>query len=138
MATVRKHKREAAIAALLSNRTIKAAAAQCGMSYSALLVWLRTDTEFQAMYAAEKKSLLEGVKSALLQSAVSSVKVLQDSIDDEMESPLSRLPAVKFAIESAINIEISDAVLAKIDQPSKDEWDCIPSSIKSDEGEDAE
>jgi hypothetical protein len=136
MATKRRHKWEQIISCLLSSRTLKEASAKLNMNYSSLVRLVRSDEEFKERYLAERKSLLNDVKTSLLQSAVTGAKVLQDGLDDEMESYVSRFPLAKFAIESAINIEISDAVLAKIEQPSKDEWDCVPSS-KNDE-EDAE
>ena len=137
MATKRIRKREQAISSLLSCRgNVKAAAEQCGMSYSTLLQWLRNDGEFIAMYNAEKKSLLDGVKSSLLQSAVSGAKIVQNGLDDETTSPLERFPIAKFALESALNLEISQAVLDKIDgKDSKSEWDCTLPTRNDEESE---
>jgi hypothetical protein len=68
-------KKEAAIAALLSEPTVAAAAQKAAVAESTLRRWL-TLPDFQAAYSAERRSLLERTASRLLSASTHAVNAL--------------------------------------------------------------
>jgi hypothetical protein len=140
MATKNKKKWNEAIAALLSTKNAKQAAAKCSIRYNTLCHWMRNDPEFIALYRAETKSLLDDVKTSLRQLAIPAVEVMQDALLDELTTPLERFPVVKFTLETVLNLELSEAALKTIEEPSEespeDEWNRVdPDNDNHHEGE---
>lgn len=73
-------KGEAAIAALLSRRTVEEAAAEAGVSYSTLKGWLRRPA-FRAAYAAARERVLERTVARLLAVTGKAVDALEKNLD---------------------------------------------------------
>jgi hypothetical protein len=68
-------KQEAAIAALLAEPTVEAAAAKAGVAYSTLKGWLKRP-EFKSAYAAARASVLERATALLARYSAAAVLVL--------------------------------------------------------------
>src|SRR5918997_1873267 len=71
----RLRKEEAAIAGLLTEPTIAAAAAKAGVSESTLVRWLQEPT-FKAQYRAARREVVEGAIGRLQQAATQAVDTL--------------------------------------------------------------
>ncbi len=69
-------KKEAAVAALLSCRTLAQAAAKVGIGERTLRAWLKDDLEFRSAYAAARRQLLEHSLSRLQSVTGRAVTVL--------------------------------------------------------------
>jgi hypothetical protein len=74
------NKREAAIAALLTERTVEEAAAKAGISYRALKLWL-TQPDFAAAYRAARAAILDRTVASLLRTCTKAVDRLEQNLD---------------------------------------------------------
>jgi hypothetical protein len=75
----KKHRREAALAALLTEKTLAEAAAKAGIAERTLKNWLR-QPEFQAEYAARRQGVLERTVGQLLQLSGEAVDALRRNL----------------------------------------------------------
>jgi hypothetical protein len=71
----RPQREEAALAALLSEPTIRAAAEKAGIGESTLLRWM-SEPEFKARYRASRRSVVESAIGRLQQAATQAVDAL--------------------------------------------------------------
>jgi hypothetical protein len=76
----KKHRREQAIAALLSEPTVEAAATTSGVSYRTLKGWLR-QSAFRAAYLRARQEVLDGTISKVVSASVRAVDVLAAALD---------------------------------------------------------
>jgi hypothetical protein len=72
-------KAEAAIAALLAEPTVEAAAAKAAVSYASLKAWLKRPA-FAAAYAAARKEVLAGTVNLLTKYSAAAVTVLAKNL----------------------------------------------------------
>ncbi len=87
---------EQAIAALLSEPTVEAAAGQAGISYRTLKLWLARP-EFQAAYRAARAELLERTVARLLRACDRAVGRLERNLDAETVQGSNRAAALILA-----------------------------------------
>lgn len=80
-------RKEAAIGALLSHKTLAEVARECKISERTLRRWMRSRS-FNLRYRRERNMMLEGVVDALKQSAVECVEILLD-IARNKKNPVS-------------------------------------------------
>jgi DNA-binding MurR/RpiR family transcriptional regulator len=101
-------KQEKAIAALLSEPTMRAAAAACGMSETTLWRMLQ-DLDFQECYRRARGQSVQNAISRLQKASARAVDVLLQNL--EAESPGAQIRAaeliLKFALEAT---ELSDLI----------------------------
>ena len=104
---------ESAIAALLTETTVKNAATKCGISYSTLQRWM-LEAEFQKLYNDAKNELLQSVKNQLRQLGTKAVATLNDSIDDRAVATNDKLSASKFVIDRILEFEVTDSLNVRL------------------------
>jgi len=107
--------REQAVLALLSEKTLGAAAARCGVNEKTLRRWLKSDEVFKADYADARQATFEagmGRIQALTARAVDTFKDLLDAT----EYPSVRLGAARTVAELAIHQHDADTILRKLDE----------------------
>jgi hypothetical protein len=91
-------KQEQAIAALLTETTIEAAATVCGVSLRTLKRWL-ADDGFQREYRAARRHLVERATGRLREAMGRAVKVLDEVAADKEAASAARVTAASRIIE---------------------------------------
>lgn len=87
------------IAALLSCRTVKEAAAQCHVCERSILRWLADDAEFAKQYSAARAALLRATTNRLLMAGDGAAKTLQVVSNDSGAPAGARVMAAARMIE---------------------------------------
>ena len=102
----RPHKEDAALAALLSEPTIEAAARKAGIGESTLLRWMAEPT-FKARYRAARRSVVESAVGRLQQAATQAVDSLTRNLTCGI--PAVEVGAAKSVLDQAIKaVELVD------------------------------
>jgi Helix-turn-helix domain of transposase family ISL3 len=105
---------ESAVAALLTETTVKNAAAKCSISYSTLQRWM-LEPEFLKLYNDAKNELLQSVKNQLRQLGTKAVATLNDAIDDRTVATNDKLSASKFVIDRILEFEVTDSLNVRLE-----------------------
>ena len=106
---------EQAIAALLSNATIRAAAEAVAVDERTLRDWLK-DPEFKADYLEARRACLTQATGALTQAATKAVSALTTVMDDPESPPQVRVSAARTILDLAYKgAEIED-ITARIER----------------------
>ena len=104
-------KQEHAIVALLSQPTVEAAAAECGISPKTLYRWLR-DPTFKARYRTARSAVLESAIANLQQITSDAVATLKRNLN--AKQPSAQISAAKLIIDNAFRgqelIDLGDRV----------------------------
>ncbi len=101
-------KQEAAIAALLSHGTVKAAALACGVSEATLWRWMQLP-EFQTRYRAARRLVVETAIAQLQSDCTKAARVLIEVAEDKAAPASSRVAAARTILEQAVGgIELVD------------------------------
>src|SRR5262245_53350225 len=100
------HKQEAAIAALLSEPTISAAAAKVPVAERTLKEWL-TDPAFQRAYREARQSILDRVVVRLLDACGVAVAKLRANLDEGRPGEQTRA-AVAILTQATRGVELLD------------------------------
>ena len=104
----RLRKEEAAIAGLLTEPTIEAAAVKAGVSESTLVRWLQ-EPAFKAQYRAARRSVVEGAIGRLQQAATQAVDALARNLT--CGTPAVEVGAAKAILDQSIKaVELVDLV----------------------------
>ena len=106
---------EQAVSSLLSSKDCKAAAANCGISYSTLLRW-QHEPAFQKLYNDAKQEILESVKNQIRQLGLNAVRKMGDVISDVTVDTNEQLNASKYVIDRILQFEITDGLTLRLDQ----------------------
>src|SRR5262249_19805854 len=106
-------KQEQAIAALLSEPTVEAAAKQADVSHNAMKGWLKNPA-FQAAYRAAKRAVLEETVAALQRAAGDAVEALKRNLT--CAQPASEIRAAQVILEQAAKGLESVNLLAEIEE----------------------
>ncbi len=117
--TPKQHK---AVACLLSEATISAAAAKAGIAERTLHGWLQ-DPLFEAAYRAVRREAVGQAVARLQQMSTHAVTVLATVMADKTTPPSTRVMAAKSILEFAIRaVELEDleARLAVLEQAMKE------------------
>jgi transposase-like protein len=110
-------RKEAAIAALLSTRTIEEAARQAGISSRTLLRWLK-DPEFREEWLSARRQSLSQATARLQNAAGAAASLLTKALVDPSISP-ARLKAAQCVLEMAykgLDSEDFDIRLTKLER----------------------
>ena len=94
--------REQAILALLSEKTLGAAATTCGVNEKTLRRWLANDEAFQADYAEARQATFEAGMGRIQALTARAVDTLEDLLDAE-KYPSVRLGAARTVAEIGIH-----------------------------------
>lgn len=101
-------KREKAILALLSHRTIKEAAESVGIGEATLWRWLQ-DQDFQKAYQSARREAVRQAIASLQQASGEAVAVLKELMLSESTPATVRVTAAKAIIEYSIKaVEVED------------------------------
>jgi hypothetical protein len=92
------HRQEAAIAALLAQPNLTAAASSCGISERTLRRWL-TNKVFAGLYEKERGKLFIGIVDLLKSECAGAVQVLAAIANDGKSPAASRVSAASRIIE---------------------------------------
>ena len=99
---------DAALAALLSEATIEAAAKKAGIGESTLLRWL-AEPIFKARYREARRQVVEHAVSGLQQAAGKAVAVLVAIAEDGAAPPAARVSAAKIILDQSFRgMEVLD------------------------------
>lgn len=90
---------ELAIAALITENSIAAAARTAGIGETTLLRWLR-DRDFQCAYRAARRQVVESAVAQLQQATGEAVAALRRNLSEG--SPASQVAAARVILEQAI------------------------------------
>ncbi len=111
------HKQEKAIAALLSEPTVTAAAAKCGIGERTLHTWLHDIPAFAAAYTAARHDAVGQAVGRLQHATGIAVDALIDVLDSEY-APVApaavRVSAAKVIIEYALRFRELDELESRI------------------------
>ena len=107
--------RERAILALLSEKTLGAAAEKCGVNEKTLRRWLANDEAFQAAYAEARQATFEAGMGRIQALTVKAVETLEDLLD-ATQSPNVRLGAARTVAEMGIHQHDADTIMRKLDE----------------------
>ena len=100
---------EEAIAALLTEASIEAAAQQVGIGYRTLHRWLREDTDFQKAYRKAKRHVVEQAMTQVQQASGTAVATLLAVMQDPETPASAKVSAAKAVLEQALKtVEIED------------------------------
>ena len=101
-------KMEAAVAALLTQRTVEDAARAAGISVSTLLRWQKVP-EFSAAYRQARRAAVSQSSARLQQASSAAVSVLLKLMVDPQTPPACRLRAAETVLNQGIRgVEIED------------------------------
>lgn len=101
-------KMEAAVAALLTERTLEEAARVAGISVSTLLRWQK-DPEFSAAYREARRAAVSQSSARLQQASSAAVAAVLRIMVDQKAPPASRLRAAEIVLSYGIRgIELED------------------------------
>lgn len=101
-------KKQEAIAALLTQPTIREAAKTAGVGEKTLWRWLQNQ-EFQEAYREAKRRVVEEGISKLQQVCGEAVKTLEEIMRNQENPPSSRVTAARIILEMTIKaVEIDD------------------------------
>jgi hypothetical protein len=99
-------RREDAIAALLTQPTVKAAAAQAGVNEKTLRAWLKQPA-FRAQYQAARLAVLEGCVAQLLAAGADAVAKLRELLKSRNPHAAARA-AIAILAAGAKGVEVMD------------------------------
>ncbi|HEY5380656.1 MAG TPA: hypothetical protein VIJ65_00240 [Acidobacteriaceae bacterium] len=106
-------KAEEVIAALLSGRSLKLAAQDCGLGYRTLKTWLSSEW-FRAEYAAAKKCLLDTTVNHLRTVSGQAVATLYDVAVDATNPPAARAGAARAILEVLFRAVETQEILERL------------------------
>jgi len=105
--------RDRAVLALLSEKTITAAAKMAGVNESTLRRWLAEDEAFQAAHAAARQASFEAGISRVQALTGKAIDTL-DELLDATDHPNVRLGAARTVAELGIHQHDADTILRKL------------------------
>jgi hypothetical protein len=120
-------KRELAIAALLTEPTVEAAALKAGVGYRTLKSWLK-DREFLASYRRARSAVVEGALGRLQQVTGEAVDTLRRNLTcgrpgDEIKAAVAVLDHAIKAVELAdLEARLTALEDGRYEQPTRTSW----------------
>lgn len=112
------HKKEQAIAALLSHRNVEEAARATGISANTLLRWTR-EPDFDTAYRKARRTAFSQSVARLQQASSAAVTTLLKIMTDPNAAPSTRVRAAEVVLEratKAIEIEDIDVRVAELER----------------------
>lgn len=101
-------KHDAAIAALLSTRTVRDAAKKCKLSETTLYRLLQTP-DFKTKFRAARRELVEATTAQLQQDGADAAKALREIVNNKKAPASVRVSAAKVILEQGIKaVELVD------------------------------
>lgn len=91
-----------ALAALLTEKDIKAAAAKAGCGETTLHRWLKEDANFKSVLGEQKKALLDSTVRRLASVSVKAVNTLEDIMENKKTPAGIRVRAAAIILDQAV------------------------------------
>ena len=107
--------RERAILALLSEKTLGAAAGKCGVNEKTLRRWLAGDEAFKKAYTEARQATFEAGMGRIQALTARAVETLEDLLD-ATQSPNVRLGAARTVAEMGIHQHDAETILRKLEE----------------------
>jgi hypothetical protein len=111
-------KTEQAIAAVMRCRTIKEAAADCGLSYGALKMWLKQDW-FRAEYDEAKRQMLDSTINQLRTAGGDAVSLLHKVVKNPKLATTPRVTAARAIVELLLKCVETQDIVARLERIEK-------------------
>lgn len=109
----RDRKREAAVAALLSQSTVEDAARVTGVGATTIYRWLQ-DAEFLSMFRAARRRALDRATARLAAVSVEAVEVLREVMQDTEAQASARVSAAKAVLDAATKTAETEDLSARV------------------------
>jgi hypothetical protein len=106
--------REAAILALLTEKSVPLAAERCGVHESTLRRWLTEDAEFKAAYDQARQALYRAGMARVQTLTGKGVETLEELLDAK-KFPAVRLGAARTLVEIGIHQHDTETILRKLE-----------------------
>lgn len=106
---------QAAILALLTEKTLSLAARRAGVGERTLRRWLNDDTDFQAEYAAARQATFSAGINRVQALTGKAVDTLEELLSTK-EHPHVRLGAARTVIEVALHRHDEETIMKKLDE----------------------
>ncbi len=104
------HKREQAVAALITSSSIAEAAQTVGIGERTLFTWLQ-DSEFKEQYRQARREVVGQALANLQRTSSIAVSTLSEIMEDRSAPASSRVSASKAVLELAIRaVELEDVI----------------------------
>ena len=107
--------REQAILALLSDKTLAAAARRCGVNERTLRRWMADDEEFKRELTEARRLMFQSGMNRVEALAVRAVDTLEDLLDAK-KNPSVRLGAARTLVELGLHRHDPETILEKLDE----------------------
>ncbi len=107
--------RERAILALLSEKTLGAAAGKCGVNEKTLRRWLAGDEAFKKAYTEARQATFEAGMGRVQALTARAVETLEELLD-ATQSPNVRLGAARTVAEMGIHQHDAETILRKLEE----------------------
>ena len=109
----RDRKREAVVAALLSQSTVEGAAKATGVGATTIYRWLQ-DAEFLSMFRAARRRALDRATARLAAVSVEAVEVLREVMQDGDAPPNARVSAARAVLDAATKTAETEDLSARV------------------------
>ena len=110
----RDRKREAVVAALLSEPTVEGAAKASGVGATTIYRWLQ-DAEFLILFRAARRRALDRATARLAAVSVEAVEVLREVMQDNDAPPNARVSAAKAVLDAATKTAETEDLAARVE-----------------------
>ncbi|MCL2579344.1 MAG: hypothetical protein FWE32_04870 [Oscillospiraceae bacterium] len=107
-------KRELLLSALLTNPTVKQAAASVGIPETTAFNWLR-DPDFSAEYKQRKRQAVNEASDYLQSRISAATRTIDDLMSDENIPPQVRLNAAKTILDTAYRVVAQAEIVERIE-----------------------
>ncbi len=96
--------KDRALTALLSSRSITAAAEKAGVSERSIYTWLREDIEFRTAYQDMRRASLQAASEKIAGSIDEAVSTLSEIMTDNTEKANARVSAAKAILDNFFRV----------------------------------
>ena len=96
--------KDRALTALLSSRSITAAAAKAEVSERSIYTWLREDIEFRTAYQDMRRASLQAASEKIAGSIDEAVSTLSEIMTDDTEKANARVSAAKAILDNFFRV----------------------------------
>ena len=114
--TLENEKRETAIAALLTEKSIRDAAAVVGVSDRTLRRWMADDKDFRDQYREARLQVVEHAITRLQKACDTAVKTLEDVMQDSDAAASARVAASRAVLDTSIAGLERDRIEQRLDE----------------------
>lgn len=112
--------KEKALAALLSHKTRRDAAAAAGITEKTLRTWFEDDEEFRRRYTQACSEIISDATRQAQQGAESALTVLREIMENKKENSRSRIQAARSTLDFALKLTETNDILERLTELEQD------------------